>query len=92
MSHVSPGHVCPVVPVRPSLGTRGLRRDLFACAAKRERERTHMSEESVMSSRLRDLMRFTEDEGRDDTHHISGDEMFCAWIGMDFGRGYIDDT
>ena len=45
-----------------------------------------------MSSRLRDLMRFTEDEGRDDTHHISGDEMFCAWIGMDFGRGYIDDT
>ena len=24
MSHVSPGHVCHVVPVRPSLGTRGL--------------------------------------------------------------------
>ena len=24
MSHVSPGHVCPVVPVRPGLGTRGL--------------------------------------------------------------------
>ena len=27
-----------------------------------------MSEESVMSSRLRSLTEFTEDEGRDDTH------------------------
>ena len=29
-----------------------------------------MSEESVMSSRLRDLTEFTEAEGRDDTHHF----------------------
>eukprot|EP00326_Haptolina_ericina_P008179 CAMPEP_0181215702 /NCGR_PEP_ID=MMETSP1096-20121128/26160_1 /TAXON_ID=156174 ORGANISM="Chrysochromulina ericina, Strain CCMP281" /NCGR_SAMPLE_ID=MMETSP1096 /ASSEMBLY_ACC=CAM_ASM_000453 /LENGTH=99 /DNA_ID=CAMNT_0023307587 /DNA_START=132 /DNA_END=431 /DNA_ORIENTATION=+ len=29
-----------------------------------------MSEESVMSSRLRDLTEFTEAEGRDDTHQL----------------------
>jgi hypothetical protein len=33
-----------------------------------------MSEESVMSSSVRDITESTEAEGRDDTHHTYGDE------------------
>ena len=58
----------PVVPVRPSLGTRGLGIH-FACAAKQSMGGHTMSDESVMSSRLRDHTEFTEAEDRDDTHH-----------------------
>ena len=58
---------------RPGLPLSGKprTRDPLACAAsgKAERERTRLSEESVMSSSVRDITESTEAEGRDDTHH-----------------------
>ena len=69
MSHVSSCHVGPVVPVCPCLGNRGLGIHLHARQSRAWADT--MSEESVMSSSVRDITESTEAEGRDDTHHIS---------------------
>ena len=59
MSHVSPCHIGPVVPVCPCLGNRGLGIHLHA-RERRERERSRMVESRAETASLSDKTEFTE--------------------------------